>query len=344
MPSPELFRRTAGLALLALAPSLQAAPVPAGLQRLSEVQCPSFQQQLSGYERQFAARMSEWSRQELPDAQGRDVLYLFSGPDVVTALALFPEASHLTLVADQKPEYELLDRPEDASPQKIARECSMIRFFSQLGYYRTHDLNGVGGAKPHFIKLLAYSIAFGGATLGNASAMALGPDGSLQPLAAGDPRKPQGVRFEAHRRDGRAVTVDYLVIDLSNAGLRADPAGTEFLAQSNRGVLFLKSASHLLQSPHFSTLSALLSTPAAPFLVQDETGFGVDRLHALYTLSHYGRFTAPQTLWKRNTAARAFAEEFSNHPSKGQLPFRIGYEKEAGSALLVGRRTNASPR
>ena len=342
MPLSASIRRAVGLALFALAPALSSA-APTGLARLTEIQCPGFQNQLASYDRQFAARMNDWSRQELPDLQGRDVLYLFSGPDVVTALALFPEAAHVTLVADQKPEYELLDRLEDAPPEKVARECSMIRFFAQLGYYRTHDLNGVGGAKPHFIKLLAYSIAFAGATVQDASALAVGPNGELQAIKATDARRPQGVRFEARRRDGRPVTVDYLVIDLSNGGLRADANGTAFLRRQNRDVLFLKSASHLLQSPHFSTLSDLLSAPAAPFLVQDETGFGVDRLHALYTLSHYGRFTTPQSLWKKNPSAKAFAEEFANHPSKGQLPFRIGYEKEAGSVLLVGRKA-AAPR
>jgi hypothetical protein len=342
MPLPAPLRHAVSIALLALAPALVTA-APAGLAKLTENPCTGFQSQLASYERQFATRMVDWSRRELKDLKGRDVLYLFSGPDVVTALSLFPDATHLTLVADQKPEYGLLDQPEEATPEKAARECSMIRFFSQLGYYRTHDLNGVGGAKPQFIRLLAYSIAFGGGTIHDAAALVLGAGGEVQRHAAGSPQRPQGVRFEARRRDGRPVTVDYLVIDLSNSGLRADPNGASFLRRQNSDILFLKSASHLLQSPHFSKLSDLLGSPAAPFLVQDETGFGVGRLHALYDLSRYGRFTAPQSLWKANPSARAFAEEFANHPSKGPLPFRIGYEKEAGSVLLVGRRVTPAP-
>jgi hypothetical protein len=338
------LRRAAGLALLALAPTLSAAAAPAGLARITDVQCPAFQQQLAGYEKQFASRMSDWSRKEAADLQGRNVLYLFSGPDVVTALALFPEAAHVTLVADQKPEFALLDHPEDAPADKIARECSMIGFFSRLGYYRTNDLNGLGGAKPHFIKLLAYSTAFAGATISDASLLAVAPGGELQAFAPGDARRPQGVRFEARRRDGRPVTIDYLVIDLSNAGLKGDAGAAGFLRRANSDVLFLKSASHLLQSPHFSTLAELLTTPAAAFVVQDETGFGVDRLHANYALTLYGRFTAPQALWARNASAKAFAEEFAQHPAKAALPFRIGYEKESGSALIVGRRINAAGR
>ncbi|MFM8535542.1 MAG: hypothetical protein ACKOEC_18455 [Acidimicrobiia bacterium] len=338
MSLPAPFRLAVKAVLLSFLPGLALAAAPAGLASLTEIQCTNFQAQLAGYEKQFAARMSDWSRKEMPDLQGRDVLYLFSGPDVVTALALFPEAAHVTLVADQKPEYALLGRAEEAPADKVARECSMIGFFSRLGYYRTNDLNGLGGAKPHFIKLLVYSIAFAGATVTDASLLAVAPGGELQSFAPGDARRPQGLRFEARRRDGRPVTIDYLVVDLSNAGLKGDARATAWLRRVNSDVLFLKSASHLLQSPHFSTLADLLTTPASPFLVQDETGFGVDRLHANYGLTHYGRFTTPQTLWARNPSARAFAEEFAQHAAR-PLPFRIGYEKESGSALLVGRRT-----
>jgi hypothetical protein len=345
MPSPAtLARRIVRLgAALALTVPLAAhgepaAPRSAALENLATIQCKSFDQLEVSYRKQFATRMREWSLAQMADLQGRPVLYLFSGPDIVTTMALFPNAAHLVLVADQKPEYELLSQADGDSPEKTERECRMLSFFSHLGYYRTDDLNGKVGTRPRFIKLLAYSIAFGGGTITDAELLGIGPGGELQAFAPGTARKPQGVRFTAQRRDGGTLTVDYLVIDLANHGLKSDPAALAFLHRAAADVVFLKSASHLLQSPHFSVLADLLMSPPAPFVVQDETGLGVDRLTKAYQLTLYGKFTNPQALWAHNASAHAFAEEYATHDVKAALPFTIGYEKKAGSALIVGRR------
>ncbi len=346
MPSPApLARKLARLcATLALTLPLAAhGEAPSGrsaaLESLATIQCKSFAQLEASYHKQFATRMRDWSLAQLADLQGRPVLYLFSGPDIVTTMALFPNASHLVLVADQKPEYELLSQADSDSPEKTERECRMLSFFSHLGYYRTDDLNGKVGTRPRFMKLLAYSIAFGGATITNAELLGIGAGGELQGFPPGTARKPQGVRFTAQRRDGGTLTVDYLVIDLANHGLKADPAALAFLRHAGGDVLFLKSASHLLQSPHFSVLADLLMSPPAQFVVQDETGLGVDRLNKAYQLTLYGKFTDPQALWAHNASAHAFADEYATHEVKGALPFTIGYEKKAGSALIVGRRS-----
>ena len=74
-------------ALLAIAFPLAAAAAPPGLAEVTRIHCPGFVQQLAAYERQFASRMSRWSQAELSDVAGRDVLYLFSGPDVACANA-----------------------------------------------------------------------------------------------------------------------------------------------------------------------------------------------------------------------------------------------------------------
>jgi hypothetical protein len=327
-----------GLGLLLAGGALAEAPPTTPLGQLSAIQCPNFQSLEASYTRQFASRMQDFSQAEMADLQGRPVLYLFSGPDIVTAMALFPKATHLTLVADQKPEYEQLVEPQDDDPGRGARECRMLSFFSHLGYYRTDDLNGKVGTRPRFIKLLAYSIGFGGGRITGAELLAIGTGGELQAFAPGGTRKPHGVRFHVQRRDGTPLDVDYLTIDLANHGLKADPDASAYLKRAAADVLFLKSASHLLQSPHFSVLADLLTNPPAPFVVQDETGLGIDRLHKAYTLTLYGKFTNPQALWAHNPAARAFADEYAAHPVKGPVPFTIGYEKRAGSALIVGRR------
>jgi hypothetical protein len=302
------------------------------------VHCSSFGSLQSRYEKRFSVPMNDWSRANLADLQGRPVLYLFSGPDIVTALSLFPQAPHITLVADQSPEYGDIGQPDAAVPGAVDRECKMLSFFAQLGYYRTHDLNGMGGVKPRFLQLLRYSIAFAGGTVLSTTSLGISDSGSAEPWSSHVGQTPRGVRFEVRRRDGHPVTIDYLVIDLSNRGLRADVGGSQFLQHNHSDVLFLKSASHLLQRKGFAVLAGMLTTPAAPFVVQDETGFPVDLLVKNYALTLYGHYTAPQSIWAHDSAAKAFIDLYASRESKGSLPYVYGYEKRAGSAVVVGRR------
>ncbi len=338
MPTAPRHARTLLIALSLTGLGLTQPGVAAATTEDVSVRCSTFASLQSRYEHRFAAPMTAWSRTELADMKGRPVLYLFSGPDIVTALSLFPDAPHVTLVADQVPEYDLVAQSEAPAPGAAERECKMLSFFAQLGYYRTLDLNGQGGSHPRFLQLLRYSLAFSGATVTNTSLLTVTPNGGVETVATGSDRKPQGVRFDARRQDGRAVTVDYLTIDLSNRGLRTDTAGAALLRHSASDVLFLKSASHLLQHRSFSDLANLLTSPAAPFVVQDETGLPVDLLEKNYNLTLYGHYTAPQSLWAHDAGAKAFVDLYANHETKGALPYVYGYEKRAGSAVVVGRR------
>jgi hypothetical protein len=310
-------------------------------QELTTIQCPAFANLKSHYEQTFIAPMINWSHAELSDATNRPVLYLFSGPDVVTALSLFPTAPHITLVADQIPEYQLLEKDEKVTEAAEQRECGMLGYFATAGFYQTNDLNGKDGARPRFIKLLTYSLGFAGATIVDVSVLGFNNAGELVSQGHELKPKPVGLRFKAVRDDGRLVVIDYLSINLANGGLSIHSASLNFLKQNLNDVLFLKSASHLLQTPSFSVLADLIRQSPPALLVQDETGLSVKELHELYTPTLYGQFTNPQVIWANDPEARAFIDEFATHPIKAPLPFRLGYKKKAGSALIVGRRLSA---
>lgn len=319
------------------AAAVQLPPTP-GLAELTRARCAGMDSQIAGFQRRFVAPMQRWSRTELANLKSREVLYLFSGPDIVTALAMFPDATGFTLVADQVPEYQLLYQAETPSAEQISRECGMNAFFARTGFYRTRDLIGSKGMSPRFLQLLLYSIAFSGATVSEASLISVSSDGRIAVLDPRSHRDARGVRFIVRRADGRPARIDYLAMDLSNSGLAKAQNDLELLRRLNSGTMFLKSASHLLQSINFTMLAKALSAAPAPAVVQDETGFGIDRLHKDYEITRYGAFTKAQKNWEDRPSARALAEDFAKNPPKSGLPFRIGYEKESGSVLLVARR------
>ena len=132
------------------------------IEALSKVTCPEFPKMVSRYQQRFAQPIRIWSQAYLTKVNYSTVFYPFSGPDVVTILSMFPRADYLVLVADQLPEYQVIQSPLEAAGTTSEFECGMLEQFSQRGYYFTNDLIGKNGPKPRFIQLLIYNIAFSG--------------------------------------------------------------------------------------------------------------------------------------------------------------------------------------
>ena len=303
-----------------------------------EPDCPGLAAQREAFRRRVADPVRAWSQQQLAGGDYRRVLYPFSGPDVVTALSLFPQASHLVMVADQVVERGLLERGDPPTPAQRAQECRTLAFFARLGYFRTKDLMGAGGEKPRFLAMLLQQCAFAGLTV--RQVFALEHTGPMQTYRS--PRHPAGVRMVAADASGRAVTIDYLTVNLSDAGLAAQPLLIEALRAAASDAAFVKAASHLLQRPQFSTVAGIL-VGAPRLIVQDETGLDIDRLTAGYDVRAYGSFAGFHPIWAGNASAVRLSQHLASAGVAGPLPFRLGYEKAAGSILLVGQRRGPSP-
>lgn len=305
------------------------------LSSLTEIACPGFDKMVEGYQQRFQSKMLTWSEKNLSKPNYQTAFYPFSGPDVVTVMSIYPKANYYVMMADQYPEYAFLDKPEKANAAAQSFECSMLTNFSRRGYYRTNDLNGKDGPKPRFIKLLIYNIAFSGSKIEDIKPLYVDQSGLILPVDAN--QQPDGVRFLLKAKDGRSVTLDYLRADLSNAGFEKRPEFAQAIARKSSQVVLLKSASHLLQNPKFSKMSDTLIANSK-WVTQDETGLDITPFSNNYNLELYGKFVAAHPLWAKNESAQRLAKYFSSHPSKEDLPFILGYEKQGGSILMVGER------
>jgi len=183
--------------------------------------------------------------------------------------------------------------------------------------------------------LLHHNIAFAGASIESQQVLHLAADGAVSVRQAG--QAGNGVRFALRNRDGRPVTLDYLRIDLSNPGIEKTPGALQAMTRQASEAVLLKSASHLLQKPYFSTLADVLVRQAR-WITQDETGLDIGPLSAQFELSLYGKFVAAHPLWAANESSRRLAQYYATHTRNEDLPFYLGYEKVGGSILMVGRR------
>jgi TonB family protein len=97
----------------------------------------------------------------------------------------------------------------------------------------------------------------------------------------------------------------------------------------------IKAASHLPQRAHFSIVrEAVLAN--APGVWQDETGIDYARLAAAFDVRLYGGFAGPNRIFSsgsQKSLVAAYARADAD-----PLPFRVGYEKRAGSSVQVAVR------
>jgi hypothetical protein len=138
-------------------------------------------------------------------------------------------------------------------------------------------------------------------------------------------------------KDSRKVSVDYLMIDLSDSYLANNPAELDVLKNAAKNPTLLKAASHLLPKPYFSKMrSAIVEN--TPLLVQDETGLEYPDLKKMGEVKLYGKFTKVLELFNQDSQrdlAKAYAEANQTSP----LPFAYSYQKSADRrSLQIVRR------
>ena len=301
---------------------------------LTAEECPAFARLAADYRVKFSAPMKAWAAQKLAGLQTKKLVYPFSGADAVTALTLFPSVEHVTLVAEQWPEFA---GGSQVLSGQVAKECATMSYFARYGYFRTDDLEGKDSVKPRFIKLLLYSLALSDAKVTAVDYLVVQADGVAKVRSALQGIKPDGLRLTVSLPQGRPLILDYVRMDLSNRGLQAGNPMHAFMSAQMDDTVLIKSASHLLQKTYFSALARIIEDRPA-HLVQDETGLDIEPFKRGFDIRSYGKFNAPHPLWQNSPSGQRLIRYLQDQPSLEPLPFTIGYEKPSGSILLVGTR------
>jgi hypothetical protein len=294
------------------------------------------------YERRIGRPMRQWACRELDSSRGMTVFYPFSGPDLPAAYQLFPDADRYVLVSLQKagppPQLENFSKEEQADYMDDFRK--LWKFYGNMGFFRTDDLDSPTGFAGKPIGVTGALMAF---------AVRLGFEiDAIAPMRMShiedEPRNDlswESARFTL-RKDGRNVLVDYIHLNLSDTWLNKVPGPRRWLERMAENPTLIKAASHLPQQEEFSILRDILLTKA-PLIVQDETGIEYSALATSFNVQLYGRFTRPNSSFDRNLQASLAAAYREKGAKVRPLPFRTGYEKDAGADLQVASRSALPP-
>ncbi|MCA9517920.1 MAG: hypothetical protein KC635_23430 [Myxococcales bacterium] len=298
----------------------------------------------ASYWKRIATPMIDWAKAELAQTPGETIFYPFAGADFPTVAQLYPQAGRYVLVALQTggrvPDLQKMSTRSLDNFLDIFRKGFID--FARRGFFRTDDLKAdtghektVEGVTPVLLAFAA-RMGFKVDSVTPIRINAAGTDVETHPGAKDDVATWDCVRLGLTAADGRKVTLDYLWLDLSDDYLAKHANAKAWLAVVARNKTFTKAASHLMQKPFFSTMSQAL-VANAPVVVQDETGLDYKDMAKVFDVQLYGRFERAHHLWTEGVQ-RELATAYKKAEDVKPLPFRFGYDKEAGSCLQVATR------
>jgi hypothetical protein len=294
--------------------------------------------------------MDAWAADKLWEARdsAAALFYPFGGPDLSTALALFPGAA-TTVLLGLEPVGNLPDLVK-ASPEWRAEFFSdlgaLTSDFLKRGYFITMHMMDtytrakVDGALPiigFFLKRGGYSVV---------DVRRLGPDedggwkDTPYERLAKRPRRPYGVRID-YVKPGEAALkrVYYFSCDLENQAFTEGSPLYSFFMGLGSMTTFVKSGSYLLHWSNFSTVRELI-LDRSPFVLQDDTGISYRVLkNQGWGIRLFGRYATPV---KDFTNVEQLDLRAAYEDPEGQvepLPFHFGYRwvTQVDNLLLAKR-------
>ena len=300
------------------------------------------------YDELYFAPMRSWSASELVARIGPSprVTYMFGGPDLISALALFPEAKHYAL-GGLEPVGKLTN-PLTLPPEELHASLAMLRKSTEVimnfSHFITKDMK-TELAASHFqgvFPIMLVFLSFTDARIDRAERLGLQRDGTL---AAGENAGGQPALRIVFRPGPGALPAEivYLQANLADGALKSNPAVLRWLASQGRATGYLKAASYLLHSGGFNTIRDFLLGHCSS-IVQDDSGIPLSVFrHRDWRLIFFGNYTTPLEIFARyhQPALRTAYENGGGFP----LPFGFGYRWQRGqSTLLLALPPDAAPR
>jgi hypothetical protein len=324
--------------------------VPPGL-AFSDDQLAGWQRDIgrigSAWDERFGQPMRRWSAAWIGPYDGT-VFYPFSGPDFLTLHGLFPHARRYVMVAMQ-----VAGRPPDLQ-RSTAHTAQVLRVlrqatagFAQLGFFVTRELYDQvqnDAAVEGITGMLLMAARWSGFNVLNVQPLRLTDEGTLETLDAATATTAQwtSVRITLQRpHDPTPVTLDYLRLNLGDAHLQRHPGHDAWIQAMTHHPTVFKAASHMPQTGWFGRLVGGV-LQHAPLVIQDETGIPFPDLDARFYTALFGHYTGPNHLFEAD-AQRPMERAWVTRTDTQPLPFGFGYDKPAGSCLVLAVRPPGAP-
>ncbi len=301
-------------------------------------------------EQRFLSKVQPWAKEEFGAVQAleRPVFYPFSGPDLVTVLALFPNARRYVLFG-LEPEGalpEVARIPQARLKDNLAVLETSLKSILSLSFFRTIDMRAdfraaeLDGTSPLLLAFLARS---GREVLG-IEQVRMGEGGEPEVYTGRLKKAPglvTGVRVRFRAAGGATQEVLYWSVDISDDSLGKLAGFQKHLAALGPCTTYVKSASYLMHKDYFSRIRTLI-IEASAFLLQDDSGIPLRFLATGFSVQPYGVYEKPIRMFGKHGQADLKAL-YQDKARVKPLSFGIGYAWRVGQSNLLSAIKVAPP-
>jgi len=267
-------------------------------------------------------------------AASKVCVYYFGGPDFLYADAFYPDCTTYIQVGlesvDSIP--DLLTVPRGALESTLQNIQISLNTILQFSFFKTKDMReefGRGELKG-VLPVIFVFLARTGKVIQSVEYVSLDRGGQL--TKAGGP--PHGVKISfVDPATGAQKVFYFFSTDLSDDGIKSNPAVLRFTEQQGQANCFLKAASYLMHESRFDAVRSFLLNDSVTVL-EDDSGIPVKYVSPdKWTLRFFGSYTGPINLFKNyyEPDLRQYYENSSPKP----LTFSFGYQWNRHNSTLI---------
>ncbi len=312
----------------------------------------AFNEGWSNLESKYLSKLRPWRDSELSDMnkEGNTVFYPFSGPDILNAYTLFPNADNYIMFGLELPgtlEKDFHQKDEKyinayfADVRVGLKDIFARNYFitSYMGSALYRRANGVAPIMSIFLARTGNEIV---------SVQRVGIDKDAKPIFRDiyDTKADSvyyGVAFEIKNKNRKKTQwVYYFGGDVSDMALLKKPQFNKFIRSFPNKVGYLKSASYVLFNPNFQIVKKILLEDTN-IIFQDDTGVPYRDYVAAgnWDVKLYGKYARPVADFGNYTVQPDLRDAFKDSSKVTRINFPYGYHwKTDNASLLVARRNN----
>jgi hypothetical protein len=269
------------------------------------------------------------------------VFYFFSGPDILYAQALFPNAGTYVLCA-KEPVGEVADPsriPAEELPMALTGLRNSLTSLLDWSFFVTKDLR-TDIQQRHFtgiLPVIEILLARSGSTITDVDLVSCDHSGSISPGAGkGTP----GARIRFTRGAGQQ-TLFYFAGDISNGGLATNQGVLRLCERLGRGHSLLKAASYLPHESDFSRIRDWILNRSSA-VVEDPSGIPFSYFDpAQWNIRLWGSQGKPVELFAKYQQPQ-FEAALAAAP-RPALPFGFGYQHLPSNAVMIVAERQRAP-
>ncbi len=290
------------------------------------------------YRNKNLSTIEAWRKKNVKDDGSGLVMYPFSGPDILNALAFFPGADEFVMIGLELPgnvpdplRYKgpdiYMELWKIKNALRTVLQLNLFRTIEMAADFRADSFSNITGVMMFFLARYQYQIL-------DIQKIYVGRDGRVKPgeTRPGDGNVP-GIEFTFRKRAGAPVKVArFFSVDLSDSSLTRLQGFSNFLSGKKGFTTFIKSASYLLSYDTFRILRSYLLA-GSRFILQEDSGIPYRYFDAKdWNISFYGTYRVIAIFANR---FQKDLDEAMKRNNRGPLPFDFGYGFEPEKSNIM---------